>query len=168
MREASARGTRATAAGPGGTSRPAAVTVAGAALAVIAVCSTAACSTTVRVEPPTPTGEAAAACRRLDAALPKRLDGLDRVGSEPPSPYVAVWGEGQIALRCGVPRPATMEPTAEVADINGVGWFQDPRRPTLFTAVNRVAYVEVTVSQDREAGAVLVDLAEPIKANVPT
>ncbi|MEU6409885.1 DUF3515 domain-containing protein [Microbispora sp. NPDC046933] len=133
-----------------------------AALALLA-----GCSSTVRVEPPTPTGEAAAACRTLDAALPKTLDGLDRVGSEPPSPYVAVWGDGQIALRCGVPRPAAMEPTAEVADINGVGWFQDPRRPTLFTSVNRVAYVEVTIGKDHQPGAVLVDLAGPIKSSIP-
>ncbi|XVQ84489.1 DUF3515 domain-containing protein [Microbispora siamensis] len=125
------------------------------------------CSSTVHVEPPTPTGEAAAACRKLDAALPKTLDGLDRAASEPPSPYVAVWGDGQIALRCGVPRPASMEPTAEVADINGVGWFQDPRRPTLFTSTNRVAYVEVTIGQEHQAGAVLVDLAEPIKSSIP-
>jgi hypothetical protein len=126
-----------------------------------------ACSTTVRVAPPTPTGEAAAACRKLGDALPRELDGLDRVDTEPPSPYVAVWGEGEIALRCGVERPAAMDPTAEVSDINGVGWFQDPRTPALFTAVNRVAYVEVTISPKHSAAEVLVDLAAPIKATIP-
>ena len=135
--------------------------------AVAALALLTGCSSTVHVEPPTPTGEAAAACRTLDAALPKTLDGLDRVDSDPPSPYVAVWGDGQIALRCGVPRPAAMEPTAEVADINGVGWFQDPRRPALYTSVNRVAYVEVTIGQGHQAGAVLVDLAEPVKSSIP-
>ncbi|WP_327047567.1 DUF3515 domain-containing protein [Microbispora sp. NBC_01189] len=126
-----------------------------------------ACSSTVHVEPPSPSGEAAAACRRLGAALPGTLDGLGRAEPEPPSPYVAVWGDGQIALRCGVPRPAAMEPTAEVVDVNGVGWFQDPRLPTLFTSVNRVAYVEVTIAKSHQPAAVLVDLAEPVKRNVP-
>ncbi|MGI5154989.1 DUF3515 domain-containing protein [Microbispora sp. CA-102843] len=144
---------------------PAHATLTGTVLAALALIT--GCSSTVHVEPPTPTGEAAAACRKLDAALPKKLDGLDRVGSEPPSPYVAVWGDGQIALRCGVPRPAAMEPTAEVSDINGVGWFQDPRRPTLFTSTNRVAYVEVTIGKDHQPGSVLVDLAGPIKSSIP-
>ncbi|MEV4455866.1 DUF3515 domain-containing protein [Microbispora sp. NPDC049633] len=145
--------------GPVGTTPGVAIV---AALALLA-----GCSSTVHVEPPTPSGEAAAACRTLDAALPKTLDGLGRTASEPPSPYVAVWGDGQIALRCGVPRPAAMEPTAEVADINGVGWFQDPRRPALFTSTNRVAYVEVTIGKDHQPGAVLVDLAGPVKSSIP-
>ncbi|GLW24454.1 hypothetical protein Mame01_44970 [Microbispora amethystogenes] len=144
--------------------RPAAV---GTAAAGVTLALLAACSSTVHVEPPTPAGEAAAACRRLGAALPETLDGLGRAGSEPPSPYVAVWGDGQIALRCGVPRPAAMEPTAEVVDVNGVGWFQDPRLPTLFTSVNRVAYVEVTIAKNHQPAAVLVDLAGPVKRNVP-
>lgn len=125
------------------------------------------CSTAVRVEPPTPTGAAAEACRRLDAALPHSLDGAGRTTSEPASPYVAVWGDGQIALRCGVPRPGSMTATAEVIDVNGVGWFRDPQRPALFTAVNRVAYVEVTISSKHVVGAILVDLADPIKKAIP-
>ncbi|MDI9580526.1 DUF3515 domain-containing protein [Thermobispora bispora] len=125
------------------------------------------CSSTVRVDPPTPSGEAAEACRRLAGVLPATLDGAKRTPSEPASPYVAVWGGGEITLRCGVPRPANMEPTAEVADVNGVGWFQDPSRPLLFTSVNRVAYVEVTISREHAPGNVLVDLAQPIKQAIP-
>ncbi|MCT9931429.1 DUF3515 domain-containing protein [Planotetraspora sp. A-T 1434] len=140
---------------------PALLAVAAAVLAAVT-----GCSTTVRVEPPTPTGAAAAACRRLDTALPHRLDGLDRVASEPASPYVAVWGAGEIALRCGVERPAAMAPTAEVSDINGIAWFADPRKP-LFTAINREAYVEVTISREHSSGTVLVDLSSPIKATIP-
>lgn len=138
-----------------------------AALTAALAAALAGCSTTIRVEPPSPTGPAAAACRNLEAALPRTLDGVDRVPSEPASPYVAVWGDGEITLRCGVDRPAAMEPTAQVADINGVGWFQDPRRPALFTAVNREAYVEVTISKQHVPGAVLVDLADPIKKTIP-
>ncbi|WP_433497654.1 DUF3515 domain-containing protein [Sphaerimonospora sp. CA-214678] len=127
----------------------------------------AACSTTVQVEPPTPTGAAAEACGGLGAILPHSLDGADRTPFEPASPYVAVWGDGEIALRCGVPRPGSMTPTAEVLDVNGVGWFRDPQRPALFTAVNRVAYVEVTISSKHAPGEILVDLADPIKKTIP-
>jgi hypothetical protein len=127
-----------------------------------------ACSGTVRVDPPTPSGAAAAACRKLVAALPDPLDGAQRVESEPKSPYVAVWGTGEIMLRCGVDRPARMAPTDEVSDINGVAWYADPAKPLLFTAVNRAAYVEVTISRQHASGNVLVDLSEPIKATIPS
>lgn len=132
-----------------------------------AVLALAGCSGPVRVDPPTPKGTAAAACEKLGAALPGRLDGAERVDSEPKSPYVAVWGAGEIALRCGVTRPQAMAATDEVSDVNGVGWFADPTRPALFTAVNRDAYIEVTISKKHVVGEILVDLADPIKATVP-
>jgi hypothetical protein len=125
------------------------------------------CSSAVRMDPPEPSGAAVAACRELGAALPRTLDGAERGVSEPASPYVAVWGGGEIALRCGVPRPASMAPTDQVSDVNGVGWYADPARPALFTAVNREAYVEVTISSAHTPGNVLVDLADPIKRAVP-
>ncbi|GAA0376602.1 hypothetical protein GCM10009530_28900 [Microbispora corallina] len=140
---------------------------AAAAGTALLVAVLAGCSGTVRVTPPSPTGTAAADCRALTTALPRTLVGLDRAETDPPSPYVAVWGEGEIALRCGVERPAAMAPTAEVSDINGVAWFQDPRTPALFTAIGRVAYVEVTISAQHQPGDVLVDLAGPIKAAIP-
>ncbi|GAA4571178.1 DUF3515 domain-containing protein [Planotetraspora kaengkrachanensis] len=140
---------------------------AGAAAAIAVLTVLAGCSGVVRVDPPTPTGVAAAACEKLAGALPRTLDGLDRVASEPASPYVAVWGEGEIALRCGVERPAAMDPTAEVSDVDGVGWFNDPQRPALYTAVNREAYVELTISPEHAPAAIQVDLAGPIKAAVP-
>jgi hypothetical protein len=140
---------------------------AGAAAALAALTVLAGCSGVVRVDPPTPTGTAAAACEKLAAALPRKLDGLDRVASEPASPYVVVWGEGEIALRCGVDRPAAMDATADVSDVNGIGWFNDPQRPALYTAVNREAYVEVTISPQHKPAEVQVDLAGPIKTAIP-
>ncbi|MEU8247990.1 DUF3515 family protein [Nonomuraea sp. NPDC048916] len=116
----------------------------------------------VHVEPPAPQGEAAAACVRLHGLLPQRLDGVERGTSTPESPYVTVWGEGEIAVRCGVPRPARMAPTDQLQEINGVGWFADPERPTLFTAVADPAYVEVTVAGTHVAASVLADLSGPI------
>jgi hypothetical protein len=145
--------------------KPALPAVAAAALAALTVLT--GCSGVVRVDPPTPTGAAASACKKLAGVLPRKLDGLDRVASEPASPYVAVWGEGEIALRCGVDRPAAMAATADVSDVDGVGWFNDPQRPALYTAVNRTAYVEVTISPEHRPGEVQVDLAGPIKAAIP-
>ncbi|GAA2849474.1 hypothetical protein GCM10010517_06830 [Streptosporangium fragile] len=125
------------------------------------------CGGAVRVDPPVPEGPAAAACKTLGERLPQKLDGADRGESTPASPYVAVWGEAEIALRCGVPRPATMSATDQVPEIDGVAWYADPARPTLYTSVGREAYVEVTISRKHVPQNVLIDLAAPIKAALP-
>ncbi|WP_308249777.1 DUF3515 family protein [Sphaerisporangium fuscum] len=138
------------------------VVVGMAALALLAGCGGA-----VRVEPPAPQAATAANCKTLNTRLPHTLDGAERVPSEPPSPYVTVWGEGEIALRCGVSRPAAMDPMQQVPDINGVPWFADPARDTLFTAITRGGYVEVTISRAHQPASVLLDLAAPIKATFP-
>ncbi|MGN9838994.1 DUF3515 family protein [Nonomuraea sp. H19] len=133
-----------------------------AAAALLVLLTLAGCGGTVRVEPPVPQGSAVAACDRLATLLPKTLDGAPRGESTPESPYVAVWGDGTIALRCGVPRPARMAPTDQLQEIDGVGWFADPEKPALFTAVTDVAYVEVTVGGEHVAAEVLADLSKPI------
>ncbi|WP_248958177.1 DUF3515 family protein [Sphaerisporangium perillae] len=137
-----------------------------AALAAMALL--AGCGGAVRVDPPSPQGATATACTTLNDRLPRTLDGAERVPSEPSSPYVAVWGEGEIALRCGVPRPAALDPLQQVPEINGVPWFADPARPALFTAIIRDGYVEVTISPRHQTADVLIDLAAPIKAAFPT
>ncbi|MDF5753335.1 DUF3515 domain-containing protein [Spongiactinospora sp. TRM90649] len=133
----------------------------------VAVLALAACGGAVQVEPPVPQGETAAACRRLNDLLPGTLDGAERVESEPKSPYVAVWGAGEIALRCGVPRPAAMAPTDRLSEINGVGWFADPKLPTLYTAVTGSGYVEVTIARTHDPGEVLGALSAPIAKTLP-
>jgi hypothetical protein len=60
-----------------------------------------------------------------------------------------------------------MSPTEQVPEVDGVAWFPDPRHATLFTAVGREAYVEVTISQKHVPGNVLVDLAGPINKALP-
>ncbi|WP_344056406.1 DUF3515 family protein [Sphaerisporangium rubeum] len=132
--------------------------------AVLAVLVLSGCGGAVRVDPPNPQGDTARACRTLEGRLPRTLDGAERVPSEPPSPYVAVWGEAEIALRCGVPRPAAMDPQQQVTEVDGVPWFNDPARPALFTALAKGGYVEVTISARHQPAGVLVDLAAPIKA----
>ncbi|MCW2878771.1 MAG: hypothetical protein JWQ95_2871 [Sphaerisporangium sp.] len=136
--------------------------MAAAALALVA-----GCGGTVRVDPPAPQGATATACATLNARLPHTIDGAERVPSEPPSPYVAVWGSAEIALRCGVSRPLAMDPLQQVPEIDGVPWFADPVRPALFTAITSGGYVEVTISRAHQTAGVLVDLAAPIKAAFP-
>ncbi|MET7333897.1 DUF3515 family protein [Nonomuraea sp. NPDC005650] len=139
-----------------------------AAAVLLVLLALAGCGGTVQVEPPKPTGEAVAACGKLATLLPETLDGDRRGTSTPESPYVAVWGEGVIALRCGVPRPARMAATDQLQVIGGVGWFADPDRPTLFTAVTDLAYVEVTVGGEHVAAEVLADLSKPIAQVAPS
>ncbi|MEV5412660.1 DUF3515 domain-containing protein [Thermopolyspora sp. NPDC052614] len=125
------------------------------------------CAQPVRIDPPRPQGAAAEGCRALGNVLPQRLDGAERAEATPRSPYTAVWGEAEIALRCGVPRPAAMKPTDTVSEFNGVAWFADPAKPLLFTAIGREAYVEVTISREHTPGDVLVELAGPITKAIP-
>jgi hypothetical protein len=136
-------------------------------IVLLAVLLVAACGGAVQVEPPTPDGPTAAACQKLNGLLPGTLDGEARVESAPKSPFVAVWGEASIALRCGVPRPATMAATDNLSEIDGVGWFPDPRTPTLYTAITGAGYVEVTVSRRHTPGNVLVELSGPIRKALP-
>ncbi|MEZ7130669.1 DUF3515 domain-containing protein [Nonomuraea sp. AD125B] len=133
-----------------------------AAAVLLVLLALAGCGGTVQVEPPVPAGPAVAACDKLATRLPASLDGAERGTSEPPSPYVAVWGDGAIALRCGVPRPVRMAPTDQLQEINGVGWFADPERPALYTAVTDTAYVEVTIGGGHTPGDVLAELSGPV------
>ncbi|WP_219460940.1 DUF3515 domain-containing protein [Nonomuraea rhizosphaerae] len=131
-------------------------------LLLAALAALAGCGGAVRVEPPAPQGEAVAACEGLAGRLPRTLDGAARGESTPASPYVAVWGQAEIALRCGVPRPARMAATDTLQEIDGVGWFADPDKPALFTAIADTAYVEVTVAGTHTAPSVLASLSGPI------
>jgi hypothetical protein len=130
--------------------------------AMLIILAAAGCASAVQVDPPKPVGATAAACAALGPLLPASLDGLGRTTSTPASPYVAVWGEAEIGLRCGVPRPATMAATDQLQEINGIGWYADPAKPALFTAVTEAGYVEVTIAATHVAAEVLVDLAAPI------
>ncbi|GAA0576575.1 DUF3515 domain-containing protein [Actinomadura livida] len=135
-----------------------------AALALVA----AACGGgAVQVPVPQPDAATQRLCEGL--RLPANVHGQERRDTSPESPLTAAWGSPAIALRCGVPRPASLRPTSELVTINGIDWFGYPAdRPVTFTAVARQAYVEVTVPPKyNPAGDVLIELGPAIKATIP-
>ena len=125
---------------------------------------------------PSPSGEAATACRALHRALPERVAELAHVATEPASPYTAAWGDPAVELRCGVPEPDVLtpggehyNPTAEAVEVNGVSWLLDERDGGYrFTTTDRVAHVEVTVpdAYAPEVG-LLTEFAGAVKNTVP-
>lgn len=117
----------------------------GAALAVVLV--TAGCGgQTVQMQPPETDGQTAEACAALVADLPDTLLGADRATVQPESEIMAAWGDPPIGLRCGVPQPSSLELDSILEEVNGVAWLPQPEdAPTVYTAVEREAYVELSV-----------------------
>jgi hypothetical protein len=118
---------------------------------------------------PQPPASVARLCQALRDRLPPKVHGRARRTTAPKSPLVTAWGSPAIVVRCGVPRPTALKPTSELVDINGVSWLSvPPDRPVTFTAVGRLAYVEVTVpGAYQPPGDVLIELTGPIKAAIP-
>jgi hypothetical protein len=142
---------------------------AAAGAAVLLAGSTAGCSRAVEVDPPAPGPATEAVCARLLDDLPDTVDGQQRRDVSPPDALAAAWGDPAIVLRCGVSRPATLTPQAQLFEVNGVAWF--PEQLTagyVFTTYDRTAYVEVTVP-DAYAPEVdaLVDLTSAVTADDP-
>lgn len=108
------------------------------------------CAGAVDVAPPddlSPTAEQA--CADLATALPETMSEQERRETDPGSALTAAWGDPAIILRCGVRRPAALQPTSEVTSVNGVDWFvEELTRGYLFTTYGRQAYVELTVPDD--------------------
>jgi Protein of unknown function (DUF3515) len=86
-------------------------------------------------------------CAQVLSALPVQLGPLAPrvVHTEPDSPNVVAWGDPAVALRCGVLRPPQFVPTSQLI-LSGVYWLPvKTKNATVFTAVDRAVYVEVTV-----------------------
>ncbi|MGW5045875.1 DUF3515 domain-containing protein [Streptomyces griseoluteus] len=154
--------------------------IAPALLIAVAGCSTADDGTTVAA--PRPDARTAPLCRRLDEALPGKVDGRHRDDPRPASAYTAGWSGPAIILRCGVARPPKMtdpevaqghDPHALAGGVDGVDWLMEKRGDgsSRFTTANRRAYVEVTLpaelSGPDDSTAVLVDLAPAVKKAIP-
>ena len=120
------------------------------------------------VEVPPATAEADAHCPALMGALP--LDLLEDPGRmvQSDTPYAAAWGEPPVVLVCGVPAPEGLVPGEGLFTINGVTWFVDQSDPdaTVWTAVDRVVYVAVTLPPDVDSAPVTA-LSGVIAAALP-
>jgi hypothetical protein len=108
------------------------------------------------VDVPPVTAEAEASCPALMAALPLELAGEPSRAVQSDSPFAYAWGEPPVVLVCGVARPAGLEPTSPLIQINGVNWFVDTSAPDaiVWTAVDRPVHVQVTVSADTDSAPV--------------
>jgi hypothetical protein len=89
----------------------------------------------------------------LDGDLPAGSMTLPRRALADPAPSgVRAWAADPepVVLRCGLPRPAELTPTAELLEINGVRWLRlddgapDPQVLT-YVAVDRPVYVALTL-----------------------
>ncbi|TDC20134.1 DUF3515 domain-containing protein [Streptomyces sp. 8K308] len=129
------------------------------------------------VTAPSPTGEARQACEALADELPDEVDGQERGTASVDSPFVAVWGDPAIVLRCGVARPAALTPGtesydpigADVLGVNDVFWLPEERSDGVrFTTVERAFFVEMTVPDDYAPEVnPLLDVAAPIIDHIP-
>ena len=98
--------------------------------------------------PPSPDTATQQACVKVFAKLPVQLGSLAPRKTDTNSSFVAAWGDPAVVLRCGVARPAILgsAQAAQLLDVNSVIWQPDPQRTrTVYTAVDRSAYIEVTV-----------------------
>ena len=124
---------------------------------------------------PSPAAKAAGLCRDLHEQLPEKVEGLERTDPGPTSELTAGWGDPAIILRCGVERPPEMIDPAYAAKngvkVNGVAWLLQKRDDGsyTFTTGARLAYVEVTLPEERAGGGLspLTDFAAPIKKTIP-
>lgn len=89
-------------------------------------------------------------CAQVLSVLPVQLGQLAPrvVHAQPDSPNVVAWGDPAVVLRCGVPRPAGFEPTAQFFLLGGVYWLPVKHKSaTVWTAIDRAIYIEVTVPE---------------------
>ncbi|MCZ3387172.1 MAG: DUF3515 domain-containing protein [Actinomycetia bacterium] len=137
-------------------------------LLVLAV--TSGCSGSVAITPPTDVDPVTAQiCAELDDAWPGTVSGQALRETGPESSLTAAWGDPAIVVRCGVPRPAALEPTSQLTSVNGVDWFaEELTGGYLFTTYGRQIYVEVSVPADYAPEiAPVTELTTAVAATIP-
>jgi hypothetical protein len=119
-------------------------------------------------------------CAKVISALPLQLAGADvrRTASNPPSSSIVAWGDPAIVLRCGVARPANLNPslTAELFEVNGVLVLPaKTSSATVFTVLDRSVYIDVSVPSSYAqpplgpiAAAIKKVLPKPVCVQDPT
>ena len=115
-------------------------------------------------------------CTALLAALPAELDAdagplPTRPLVEPAPPGVRAWAATPrpVVLRCGLPRPVELTPTAALLEINGVRWLPlaDPGAPVVsYVAVDRSVYVVFTTPGELGSGPIQ-QVADVIRETLP-
>ncbi|MGY1728711.1 DUF3515 domain-containing protein [Geodermatophilus sp. SYSU D01062] len=109
------------------------------------------------VEVPPPTPEADATCPALMSGLPLDLTGEPQRLVDSDTPYAAAWGEPPVVLVCGVPQPAGLVAGEGLLQIDQVTWFvEQTEEATTWTAVDRAAYVQVTLPPGVDSAPVTV------------
>ena len=115
------------------------------------------------------------ACGKLADALPAKLPSngaeLARLPlAEPAPPAAAAWAgdKGEpVVLRCGLPKPAQYQPTAQLRQISKVSWLpvEGDGASTWYT-VDRTVYVALTIPDDAGTG-VLQEMSATIAKALP-
>ncbi|MGD9527918.1 DUF3515 domain-containing protein [Pseudonocardia sp.] len=107
--------------------------------------------------------ECAAVLAALPADLPSDSGALPpRALAEPAPAGVRAWAAAPrpVVLRCGLTRPAELNPTSSLLEIDGVSWLQLPAdvpdvSPS-YVAVDRPVYLALTVATDLGSGPLQV------------
>ncbi|HEY2166335.1 MAG TPA: DUF3515 domain-containing protein [Jatrophihabitantaceae bacterium] len=123
----------------------------------------------VTVPAPPPNPGADTPCTAVIGHLPLTLAGLAARPARSTWPYVVAWGNPAIVLRCGVPRPPGLVPGSDAftAGIDGVFyWVDHEKSDTVFIAIDRAVYIEVTVPT-QYAGGPLAPISDAITKALP-
>jgi hypothetical protein len=131
-------------------------------------------TTTAALQPvtvPAPPSNSAAdtSCTAVIGHLPLTLAGLAARPARSTWPYVVAWGDPAIELVCGVPRPPGLVPGSDAftAGIDGVFyWVDHEKADTVFTAIDRAVYIEVTVPT-QYAGGPIAPISDAIAKALP-
>jgi hypothetical protein len=107
-------------------------------------------------------------CHRIADSAPQSLGGLSRRDSSLPG--IAVWGDRDIVLRCGVTPPGiTGDPCFAV---DGVDWVMDLAQSTdtrkVIVTFGRTPATQVVFDGSSQTDAALIDLSRTVSSVKPT
>lgn len=112
-------------------------------------------------------------CKTVLAAAPKQVlsagKQLDRRAvAKPAPPATTAWGSGPdpVVLRCGLPKPAELTPTAQLVEVTGVKWLQVPGNgKSTYYVVDRPVYLALTLPDSAGSGP-LQDVSATVRAKL--
>ncbi len=121
--------------------------------------------------PPSSDSATLSACAKVIGAMPLSLGGADvrATASNPASPDIVAWGDPPIVLRCGVDRPATLEPADSdfIIAVDGVNLLPKKHGATTrYTVIDRAVYLDVDVPASYSQPP-LAPIADAVAAQLP-